>query len=227
MSQHIAAIAQRIAVTPSSKQVTVSSTPASEPQRAMVREIASSIVRSNIMTTITTGDFSGEQLSALESVAYGPPVACEEVSEEVMGKSLGALKTALPAQRMGAEAGEVKFSVYFKKLAHYGRPALAYACNRAANELEWFPSIAWLKQAMEEHADFQRRERQSAKNILDQARTNANEQAIRVIRYQDMPLDVLQIQPRAVLNAAEMRGYIKIINGKWVYRRSGDESLTP
>ena len=68
--------------------------------------------------------------------------------EETIRKSIGSLSAVLPSKDNG-EAGErLRLNVYMTMLAGCDERALAHACRRCCDELDWMPTIHQLKDRM-------------------------------------------------------------------------------
>ncbi len=63
-------------------------------------------------------------------------------------QSITALAAALPAQATDEVTGRLKLTTYYKRLEGCDEAALAYACRRCLDELDWFPTIHQLKERM-------------------------------------------------------------------------------
>lgn len=68
--------------------------------------------------------------------------------ERTIRQSLGSLAAALPSQSSDVEAGKLKLATYVSMLAGCDERALAYACRRCLDELDWMPTVHQLKERM-------------------------------------------------------------------------------
>ena len=94
-----------------------------------------------------TAEFTAADLALIEPVASA--VATVQVAgERTIRQSIGALAAALPAQDMGEAAGKLKLNTYMSLLAGCDERALAHACRRCLDELDWMPTIHQLKERL-------------------------------------------------------------------------------
>lgn len=61
--------------------------------------------------------------------------------EQTMARSLKWLDAALPRQKTDDATGDMRATLFLRKLGHLPTEALNFACNRAIDELDWFPTI--------------------------------------------------------------------------------------
>lgn len=94
--------------------------------------------------------FTATEIALIVPVAQSvAPVA--PASERTLRQSLGALKAVLPASPKAEIVGVLQFNTYMKTLAGCDERALASACKRCIDELDWFPTIKQLKQRIAEY----------------------------------------------------------------------------
>lgn len=94
-----------------------------------------------------TATFTAAELALIEPVAGA--VATVQVAEErVIRQSIGALAAALPAQDVGDAGSKLKLNTYMAMLAGCDERALAHACRRCLDELDWMPTIHQLKERL-------------------------------------------------------------------------------
>lgn len=94
-----------------------------------------------------TAVFTAAQITAIEPVARAVP-AVVEADERYIRQSIGSLAAALPSQDQGEFGSKLKLKAYQTMLAGCDERALAYACRRCLDELDWMPTIHQLKERM-------------------------------------------------------------------------------
>lgn len=67
--------------------------------------------------------------------------ALPKPDEQTMARSLKWLDAALPRQKTDDATGDMRVMLFHRKLGHLPTEALNHACNRAIDELDWFPTI--------------------------------------------------------------------------------------
>ena len=91
--------------------------------------------------------FSTRDIALIEPVARA--VAVPQLADErCVRQSLGGLTAALPSQATDELSGRLKLNTYMTMLAGCDERALAYACRRCLDELDWFPTVHQLKNRM-------------------------------------------------------------------------------
>lgn len=89
--------------------------------------------------------FSAADVALVEPVANS--VATVAIADErTIRQSIGALAAALPSQDVGDDGNKLKLRTYMTMLAGCDERALAYACRRCLDELDWMPTIHQLKE---------------------------------------------------------------------------------
>jgi hypothetical protein len=106
----------------------------------------------NVMTVLArafepSAVFSAQDIALIEPVARAVAVA-QPADERCIRQSLGGLSAALPSQATDEITGNLKFNAYKTMLAGYDERALAYACRRCLDELDWMPTVHQLKERM-------------------------------------------------------------------------------
>ena len=91
--------------------------------------------------------FSAQDIALIEPVARAVAIA-KPADERCIRQSLGGLSAALPSQATDEVTGNLKFNTYKTMLAGYDERALAYACRRCLDELDWMPTIHQIKERM-------------------------------------------------------------------------------
>jgi len=97
--------------------------------------------------------FDAEASFTAADLALIAPVANAVASIVIAGdqcidRHLGALDAALPSKDGGEAAGRLKLATYRTMLAGCDERALAYACRRCLEDLDWFPTVHQLKERM-------------------------------------------------------------------------------
>ena len=91
--------------------------------------------------------FSATDIALIEPVASA--VATVQVADErTIRQSIGALSASLPAQDTGEAGAKLKLNTYMAMLAGCDERALAHACRRCLDELDWMPTIHQLKERL-------------------------------------------------------------------------------
>lgn len=94
-----------------------------------------------------TATFTAAEIALVEPIANA--VATVSIAEErVIRQSLGALSASLPQQDRGDAGSRLQLNTYMSLLAGCDERALAHACRRCLDELDWFPTIHQLKERM-------------------------------------------------------------------------------
>lgn len=91
--------------------------------------------------------FSAREIELIEPVARAVAIP-KPADERFVRQSLGGLSAALPSQATDEMGGKLKFRTYMTMLDGYDERALAYACRRCLDELDWFPTVHQLKERM-------------------------------------------------------------------------------
>jgi hypothetical protein len=91
--------------------------------------------------------FSAHDIALIEPVANAVAVP-QPADERFVRQSLGGLSAALPSQATDEVSGKLKFNTYMTMFAGYDERALAYACRRCLDELDWMPTVHQLKERM-------------------------------------------------------------------------------
>lgn len=91
--------------------------------------------------------FSAQDIALIEPVAKAVAIA-KPADERFVRQSLGGLSAALPSQATDEVSGKLKFNTYMTMFAGYDESALAYACRRCLDELDWMPTVHQLKERM-------------------------------------------------------------------------------
>lgn len=94
-----------------------------------------------------TAVFTAAQIAEIEPVSRAVP-AVIAADERYIRQSLGSLASALPSQDQGDIGSKLKLKAYQTMLAGCDERALAYACRRCLDELDWMPTIHQLKERM-------------------------------------------------------------------------------
>lgn len=106
----------------------------------------------NVMTVLARAFepgavFSAQDIALIEPVARAVAIP-QPADERCIRQSLGGLSAALPSQATDEVTGNLKFNAYKTMLAGYDERALAYACRRCLDELDWMPTVHQLKERM-------------------------------------------------------------------------------
>ncbi|RYE90087.1 MAG: hypothetical protein EOO78_32150 [Oxalobacteraceae bacterium] len=91
--------------------------------------------------------FSEREIALIEPVANAVAVP-QPADERCIRQSLGGLSAALPSQSTDAMSGKLKLATYQTMLDGCDERALAYACRRCLDELDWMPTVHQLKERM-------------------------------------------------------------------------------
>ena len=92
--------------------------------------------------------FTADEVALVTPIASA--VATVRVAEErTIRQSIGALAASLPSQDGGEDANKLKLKTYMTMLAGCDERALAHACRRCLNELDWMPTIHQLKERLQ------------------------------------------------------------------------------
>jgi hypothetical protein len=91
--------------------------------------------------------FTAADIALIEPIA-GAIATVQAAEERVIRQSIGALAAALPAQDTGEAGSKLKLNTYMAMLAGCDERALAYACRRCLDELDWMPTIHQLKERL-------------------------------------------------------------------------------
>lgn len=94
-----------------------------------------------------TATFTAAELALIEPVA-GAVASIQVAEERTVRQSIGALAAALPAQQRDDAGGKLQLATYLTMLAGGDERALAHACRRCLDELDWMPTIHQLKERM-------------------------------------------------------------------------------
>ncbi len=106
------------------------------------------------MMTILDRAFEPTATFSVADIALIAPIAsCEAsiqvVSERTIRQSLAALSTSLPSKDHGEAGSRLQLNTYMAMLAGCDERALAHACRRCLDELDWFPTIRQIKERMQ------------------------------------------------------------------------------
>jgi len=89
--------------------------------------------------------FTAAEIALIEPVARAiAPIVPADARN--LRQSIGALAASLPSQATDEIAGKLKLNTYSSMLDGVDQAALAYACRRCLEELDWFPTIRQLKE---------------------------------------------------------------------------------
>lgn len=91
--------------------------------------------------------FSAHDIALIDPVAKAIAVP-HPADERFIRLSLGGLTAALPSQATDEISGKLKFRTYMTMLDGCDERALAYACRRCLDELDWMPTVHQLKERM-------------------------------------------------------------------------------
>lgn len=91
--------------------------------------------------------FTAAEIALIEPIARAVTVA-RPADERTIRRSLGALAAALPAQHRDDVGSKLQLNTYTAMLAGCDERALANACRRCLDELDWLPTIHQLKERM-------------------------------------------------------------------------------
>lgn len=94
-----------------------------------------------------TATFTAADIALIEPIA-GAVASIQVADERTIRQSLGALAASLPAQDQGEAGSKLKLNTYMAMLAGCDERALAHACRRCLDELDWMPTIHQLKERM-------------------------------------------------------------------------------
>ncbi|MBB4837283.1 hypothetical protein HNP52_000334 [Sphingomonas kyeonggiensis] len=109
--------------------------------------------------------FTAAEIALIEPVAQAvAPIV--PASERTLRQSLGALKAVLPASSKAEIVGVLQFNTYMKELAGCDRDALAAACKRCIDELDWFPTIKQIRERMAQYVSREQHAINLARYIL-------------------------------------------------------------
>lgn len=89
--------------------------------------------------------FTAAEIALIEPIAAAVAVA-QPADERTIRQSVGALASALPSQDRGDVGGKLQLATYKAALAGCDHRALAYACRRCLDELDWLPTVHQLKE---------------------------------------------------------------------------------
>lgn len=94
-----------------------------------------------------TATFTAADIALIEPIANA--VATVRVAEERMiRQSLASLDSSLPQKDKGDAGSRLQLNTYLAMLVGCDERALAHACRRCLDELDWFPTIHQLKERM-------------------------------------------------------------------------------
>lgn len=91
--------------------------------------------------------FTAREIALIEPVA-GAVAVPQPADEKYLRQSLGGLSAALPSQSTDVVSGNLKLRAYMTMLKGCDERALAYACRRCLDELDWMPTIHQIKDRM-------------------------------------------------------------------------------
>jgi hypothetical protein len=92
-----------------------------------------------------TAAFTPDEVALVEPIA-GAVATVTVADERTVRQSIGSLAAALPSQDAGEAGNRLKLNVYMSMLEGCDERALAYACRRCLDELDWMPTIHQLKE---------------------------------------------------------------------------------
>lgn len=94
--------------------------------------------------------YSAAEIALIEPVAQAlAPVV--PADDRTIRQSLGSLSAVLPSAPTDELVGALRFNTYMKMLAGCDQDALAAACKRCIDELDWFPTVKQLKRRIAEY----------------------------------------------------------------------------
>lgn len=91
--------------------------------------------------------FTAREIALIEPVAKAVAVP-QPADEKFLRQSLGGLSAALPSQSTDVVSGNLKLRAYMSMLEGCDERALAYACRRCLDELDWMPTVHQIKERM-------------------------------------------------------------------------------
>lgn len=91
--------------------------------------------------------FTSDEIAEITPIATAV-ATIKPADEDTIRRSIGSLSAVLPSKDNG-EAGErLRLNVYMTMLAGCDARALAHACRRCCEELDWMPTIHQLKERL-------------------------------------------------------------------------------
>lgn len=127
--------------------------------------------------------FSARDIALIEPVASAIAVA-QPADERCVRQSLGGLSAALPSQATDSVSGKLKLATYLTMLAGCDERALAYACRRCLDELDWMPTVHQLKERMAKWVSPEETAIRRARAILRTGRREVADDARPLSAYQ-------------------------------------------
>ncbi|WP_380925445.1 hypothetical protein [Sphingomonas leidyi] len=105
------------------------------------------------IVTVLDRAYAGDAIYSPRDIALIEPIAnavapVVPAAERTLRQSLGSLAASMPAAATDEISGRLKLNTYMTMLEGCDERALAYACRRCLEELDWFPTIQQLKQRM-------------------------------------------------------------------------------
>lgn len=91
--------------------------------------------------------FTAAEVALIAPIATAVAPA-RPADEKVISRSIGSLSAVLPSKDMGEDGERLRLNVYLTMLAGCDERALAHACRRCLDELDWMPTIHQLKDRM-------------------------------------------------------------------------------
>lgn len=123
-------------------------------------------------------EFTAADIALIEPLARAvAPVT--PADRKKVRQSITALAAALPAQATDEVTGRLKLTTYYKMLEGCDEAALAYACRRCLDELDWFPTIHQLKERMARFVSTEQHQINVARYILRNGRRAVVEEPAR------------------------------------------------
>jgi len=125
--------------------------------------------------TDATAEFSSTEIALIEPLSRAvAPVSPADRGK--VRKAITAVVAALPAQATDEFTGRLKLTTYYKMLEGCDEAALAYACRRCLDELDWFPTIHQLKERMARYVSPEQHQINVARYIVRNGRRKAAEE---------------------------------------------------
>lgn len=127
--------------------------------------------------------FSPDDAREVAQIARALPVKIA-IEDEDFREMLGGLDTVLPSSATDEIRGGMKWKIYKALLRDFelsDKRALAYACRRAIDELQWFPTIKQLKDFMVEYVSEESR-------IIGRAQFVVREAAHQAVQAEPRPM---------------------------------------
>lgn len=116
-----------------------------------------------------TATFTASEIALAEQIAAIVPVE-RPADDDYVRRSIGSLAGALPAAATSNEGGRLKLKTYQAMLVGSDERALAYACRRCLDELDWMPTVHQIKERMAAWVNPDEAARAKARAILRSGR---------------------------------------------------------